>query len=201
MTKNMINANSNTAADALSIIAETGDRDTIPFKHELKTARLFLRPVNETDLNDYVALLSDPAVMRFVGAEAGALPPIEEIEMLHGNAVLVWKSRGYGRWTIFDQETGEFIGFCGFRCEQGVPELIAAIHEKFWDRGITCEAAAACLDYGFKSLGFAEVKAFTRPNHRRARRVLDKLNADFTSFLDVRGVEGAAYVLMPDSIV
>lgn len=195
------NSNNETADSALSILPGIVERqDAIPFKHELSTTRLFLRPVSETDLNDYVRLLSDPAVMCFVGAEAGVVPGREEIESLHRNAVEVWETRGYGRWTVFDLETGEFIGFCGFRCEQGVPELISAIHEKFWNQGITCEAATACLNYGFEMLGFTEVKAFTRPNHRRARRVLDKLDADFISFMDVRGVEGAAYVLMPDFI-
>lgn len=185
---------------ALSDLPGICELNSVPFKHELTTTRLFLRPVNKTDLNDYVNLLSDSAVMRFVGAEAGVVPGREEIESLHRNAVEVWETRGYGRWTMFDLENGEFIGFCGFRCEQGVPELISAIHEKFWDQGITCEAATACLNYGFETLGFTEVKAFTRPNHRRARRVLDKLDADFISFMDIRGVEGAAYVLMPDFI-
>ena len=99
---------------------------------------------------------------------------------------------------MFDTETGEFVGFCGFRSEQEKPELICALHERFWGLELAAEAAEACLEYGYKSLGFTEVISFTRPNNRRARRVLDKLNAKFLNFMDFHGVEGAAYQLMPD---
>jgi ribosomal-protein-alanine N-acetyltransferase len=74
------------------------------------------------------------------------------------------------------------------------------LHERFWGRGLAVEAANPCIGYGFESLEFIEVKAFTRPDHYRARRVLDKLNAKFTSYVNFHGVEGTAYLIKPDSI-
>jgi RimJ/RimL family protein N-acetyltransferase len=159
-----------------------------------------MSPVNESDLIEYIELFSDPAVMRFVGIEAGYIPSYKEIEQIHNSAVQAWKTRGYGRWSIFDCKTKEFVGFCGFRSEQGSPELICMLHERFWGKGLAVEAAGACLSYGFESLAFTEVKAFTRPDHSRARRVLDKINAKFTSYVDFHGVEGAAYLIKPDSV-
>lgn len=200
--KQMLNTITNIeAAIAPSFLPEVFDQNAISIRHEISTARLCLRPVNNSDLIEYVELFSDPKVMRFVGIEAGYIPSYQEIEQIHQNAVQVWKTRGYGRWSLFDSKTGDFAGFCGFRSEQGVPELIAAFHKKFWNRGLAVEAATACLQYGFNSLGFTEVKAFTRPDHSRAKRVLEKLNAHFIGYLNFHGVEGAAYLLMPDSTI
>jgi RimJ/RimL family protein N-acetyltransferase len=100
---------------------------------------------------------------------------------------------------MFDRKTDEFIGFCGFRSEQGVPELICMLHERFWGQGITGEAATACIDYGYQSLGFTTIKAYTRPAHFRARRVLEKLDAEFVGYTNFHGVCGASYILVQTS--
>jgi len=169
-------------------------------EHRMQTERLNLRPIRESDLIEYIELFSDPAVMRYIGKEAGIIPSFEEIGKLHKGAIQAWKTRGYGRWSLFDRKTLEFIGFCGFRSEQGIPELLCAIHEKYWSKEIAEEAAKECLNYGFKVLGFTEAKAFTRPENTRARKALDKLGAEFLGFVDYHGVEGAAYQLLPNSI-
>lgn len=176
----------------------SNDASILP-EHQIRTARLYLRPVNQSDLIEYVELFSDPAVMRFVGIEAGNIPSFQQIAQIHGSAVNKWQASGFGRWSMFDNETREFIGFCGFRSEKGEPELICAMHQRFWGKGLGAEAAKACLKYGFESLGFTKVKAFTRPSHSRARKALDKLNALFIGCVDFYGVEGAAYLMLPDS--
>lgn len=195
----MMNTITNTAV-APAFIPKMIDNPLVSLEHKIRTAHLYLRPVDKSDLIEYVELFSDLSVMRFVGIEAGYIPSYKEIEQIHSSAVQAWISRGYGRWSLFDYKTKEFVGFCGFRSEQGKPELISMLHEKFWGRGLAVEAASACISYGFESLGFTEVKAFTRPDHKRARRVMDKLDADFTSYVDFHGVEGAAYIIKPDSI-
>ena len=197
----MLNAMFNTAAaSAPSFTPEMFDHASVLHDHQIRTARLSLRQVNESDLINFVELFSDSAVMRFIGIEAGYIPSYKEIEKMHSGAVQGWKTRGYGRWSMFDAETEEFVGFCGFRSEQEKPELICALHEKFWGLGLAAEASGACLSYGYESLGFTEVKAFTRPNNLRARKVLDKLNAEFLNYVKFHGVEGAAYQLSLESM-
>ena len=195
----MMNTITNTAV-APAFIPGMLDQNPVALNHEIKTTRLRLRPVDKSDLIEYIELFSDPAVVKFVGIEAGYIPSYREIEQIHSSAVQAWETRGYGRWSMFDCETEEFIGFCGFRSEQGMPELICMLHERFWGKGLAVEAADACLNYGFESLGFTEVKAFTRPDHNRARQVMNKLDAKFINYVNFHGVQGAAYLLMPDSI-
>jgi [ribosomal protein S5]-alanine N-acetyltransferase len=185
---------------AAAFIPRMIDSALILKAHRIETQRLCLRPVNELDLDDFVELFSESSVLRFIGIKAGYIPDQEEIVQLHNGAVQAWKLRGYGRWSMFDKDTAEFVGFCGFRAESGQPELICAMHERFWGRELGLEAAVACLSHGFKYLGFTQVKAFTRPDHRRARRLLEKLKAPFLGYVDFHGVEGAAYRLLPVSV-
>jgi len=166
---------------------------------QLHTARLFMRPVTGSDLAEYTKLLTDPAVMQFVGINAGDVPSAAEIEALHENSIEVWKTRGWGKWSIFDIETWEFVGFCGFRSEDGQPELIEAIHRKFWGRRLALEAAQACLHFGFVCLGFRSVKAYTRPGNWRARRLLEKLGGVPENIFVFHGVEAMAYLLPLDA--
>ncbi|MDQ4120234.1 MAG: GNAT family N-acetyltransferase [Acidobacteriota bacterium] len=169
-------------------------------EHRMQTERLNFRPVRESDLIEYIKLFSDPAVMKFIGKEPGVIPSFEEIALIHKGAIQAWKIRGYGRWSLFHRKTGQFVGFCGFRSEEGVPELLCAIKGKFWNKGIAEEAAKECLKYGFEVFGFDQVKAFTRPENSRARKALDKLRAEFLGYVDYHGVEGAAYLLLSNSI-
>ena len=104
---------------------------------------------------------------------------------------------GYGRWSVYERKMKEFVGFAGFRCEGGVPELIEVVHERYWGNGYTSEAARAVLDYGFSQLGFKVVCAFTRPANERARSLLEKLGAEFLGQTDFHGVNGAAYRIYP----
>lgn len=186
-----------TAVSAPVLISAMPDGKSTALKHQIVTERLFMRPVNESDFIEYVELLSDAAVMKFIGAEAGEIPRFQDIVRLHENAVKRWETHGFGRWSVFDRATGEFVGFSGFRSEKGEPELICAMHEKFWGRGLAIEAATACIDYGFESLGITSVKAITRPNNNRARRLLEKMNAKFLGCINFYGIEGATYLIMP----
>lgn len=168
-----------------------------PTDHLLTTDRLVLRVVESSDLDHYIHLMTDPAVMRFIGLEEGKLPTDAEIGSIVDGAIDAWATRGYGRWSVFDRVTGEFVGFAGYRCEGGVPELIAIVHERFWGNGYASEAARAVLDYGFSTLGFSVVCSFTRPANERARTLLEKLGAEFVGYVDFHAVEGAAYRIHP----
>lgn len=165
--------------------------------HLLLTDRLLLRIVEASDFAHYRGLMTDPAVMKYIGVEEGKIPPDDEIRTVVDGAVTAWQTRGYGRWSVFDRETNEFVGFAGFRCEGGVPELIEIVHERYWGNGYASEAAQAVLDHGFAELGFSVVCAFTRPANERARSLLDKLGAEFLGNVDFHGVEGAAYRIHP----
>jgi ribosomal-protein-alanine N-acetyltransferase len=156
-----------------------------------------MRVLEVADFEHYHKIMTDAEVMRYIGLEAGKLPTADEVRSILDSAIDAWKIRGYGRWSVFDRVTDEFVGFAGFRCEGGVPELIAIVHERFWGNGYASEAAQAVLDYGFSMLAFKVVCAFTRPENERARLLLYKLNAESVGQVDFHGVNGSAYRIYP----
>jgi [ribosomal protein S5]-alanine N-acetyltransferase len=166
-------------------------------RHAIETERIDLQVIKSEDAVEFERLLGDPEVMQFVGLRAGEVLSKDQVSELVESAAGAWQKRGYGRWTLRDKETGRVIGFCGFRCEDGIPELICVLDKPYWSQGIALEASRACIDYGFNVLGFTKVQAFCRPEHTRARRVLEKLGAEYIANVDFHGVEGAAFVIEP----
>jgi len=164
--------------------------------HWLRTERLFLRPVRTADVDDYAMLLADPQVMHFVGVDQGHLLSFEESRGIVWSAIETWQKHGFGRWSVFDR-SGAFVGFCGYRAEECKPEFICLIHAQYWGVGVATEAADAVIEYGFGSLGFREIKSFCRPKNVRARRLLERLGAQFMGVIDFHGVDGAEYRLFP----
>ena len=167
----------------------------VDVEHAIDLGDILLMPATMDDLADYTRLLQDPVVMKHVGLKEGQLPTDETCEEILAGAVKAWQTRGYGRWSIFDNATGDFIGFCGFRCEEGVPELLAMVFSEYWGTGIARKAAEACIEYGRKELGFKRIVSFTRPTNGRAKGLLFKIGARLTGFVDFHGVNGMVYEL------
>lgn len=166
-------------------------------EHSLETTNLTMRAIEAGDVEDYVDLLTCPEVMKYVGVDAGAIPTMREITALVEGAVEGWKERGWGRWSIFENVSGEFVGFTGFRSEQGTPELISVVHERFWGKGYAFESSRRCIDYGFGDLGFSEIFAVSRPANARARSMVERLGGKLQGIIDFHGVEGAKYLFSP----
>jgi len=166
-------------------------------QHLLETKNLRMRVVERSDLAHYVELLDDPEVLRYIGVEAGKPLSRREVEDIVEGAVKGWALRGYGRWTVFERASNDFVGFIGFRCEKGVPELLSVIKEKYWGSGYAFEGSKKCIDHGFKNLGFTEICAYARPENVRARAMLGRLDAVFEGIVNFHGVDGAKYVILP----
>ncbi|MEM1367504.1 MAG: GNAT family N-acetyltransferase [Cyanobacteria bacterium P01_H01_bin.15] len=144
---------------------------------ELKTARLWLRRWQNTDLVPFARLNVDPRVMKYFPnclsrAESDAL--IQRIET-HFTA------HGFGLWAAEIRETQTFIGFVGLAipiftanftpCVE-IGWRLAAAH---WGQGYATEAARAALEFGFSDLGLPEIVSFTVPENLRSRNVMRRL--------------------------
>ena len=162
-------------------------------EHYISSDTVHLRRIDIGDADDHAELMSDSEVMRYVGLEAGHVMSAAEAREIVEGAVRAWQTRGYGRWSIFENQTNNFVGFSGFRCENGVPELISIVHKRFWGRGHAFEAATTCIRYAFSHLGFKRVCAFSRPTNARARGLLRKLGAECVGTVDFHGVEGVEF--------
>lgn len=146
---------------------------TAPFA----TPRLIGRAVTAADFHLLHALNGDPAAARTLTVDGLPTPPERTAAQLEG-FVRHWREKGFGVRVLFERATGRFVGRAGLRCapfEPGETELLYALLPAFWGRGLATEAGAALVAEALGPLGRESVIAFTLPNNRLSRRVMEKL--------------------------
>lgn len=78
-------------------------------------------------------------------------------------------------FAIEDRDTGSVIGGCSIDTENGEGCLGWILHRDRWNRGITTEAGAAMMRYGFETLGLHRIYATCDTNNIGSYRVMEKL--------------------------
>ena len=135
----------------------------------LETARLRLRELEEADLDNIVALHSDPLVMRHLGR---VLPRDELLA-----EALPWIAAGLGRWVAELLSDGAFVGWFAMRpCEpdESTVEVGYRLARAFWGQGLATEGCRALIAHAFTDLGARRVVAQTMAVNHASRRVMEK---------------------------
>jgi len=138
----------------------------------IETARLHLRRFQLDDLDGLAALVADAEVMEYVG---NGLPVTrEEAEIALKSIIAHWANHGFGRWAVFDKESGEFAGYGGLRSLMGTPEVVYHFARAYWGRGLATELARASLRFGFKEHQFESIVAIAKPGNTASIHVMEK---------------------------
>jgi RimJ/RimL family protein N-acetyltransferase len=141
-----------------------------------QTDRMTLRRVTKDDIDLFVELDSDPAVMRYL--TGGRPTPRTWVETVMLVRVLEEYERGVpGRWLAHDRVTGEFLGWFGLDSDTSPPdarELGYRLKATAWGRGLATEGSLALIEYSFTGLRLRRVWAQTMAVNRGSRRVLEK---------------------------
>jgi len=131
----------------------------------LETPRLVLRELAPDDLEFTHRLLSHPEVMRFFPK---CLDRDEAATWIR-NQQRRYAEDGHGYWLAVDRKSGEPVGQAGVvQAEvEGVrePSLGYIVHRRYWRQGFATEAAAACRDWVFDTLGLPRVITLVRPEN------------------------------------
>ncbi|MGL5850946.1 MAG: GNAT family N-acetyltransferase [Phycicoccus sp.] len=142
----------------------------------LHTARLRLRPFDDTDVDDLFALQSNAHVLRFWDA-----PPwrtrARATEFVAACRRIAEEGTG-ARPAVERAADGAFVGWCTFT--QWNPEYHSAslgycFDDAAWGRGYATEAAGALLQWAFDTLDLNRVQAETDTRNIASARVLEKL--------------------------
>lgn len=142
----------------------------------LETARLWLRPMQENDLDSLLRVFTDPRVMAAFDAE-----PFDRVQMRQ------WLRRnlehqdkhGFGLFSLILKESNELIGDCGLETTEidggPVTELGYDLRSEVWGQGLATEAAIAVRDYALHQLGMARLVSLIRQGNTPSRRVAEKV--------------------------
>ena len=131
----------------------------------LETPRLILRELDLSDLDFVELMLSHPEVMHFFPKCLTR----EECEQWVLRQQARYSEDGYGYWMAVDKTSGDPVGQAGVvKAEvegREEPSLGYIMHRLHWGRGYATEAAAACRDYVFDTLGRSRVITLVRPEN------------------------------------
>lgn len=159
----------------------------------LETPRLRLREIEEGDLDFLAAMLGDPEVMRHYPK------PLDRDESA------AWLDRqraryardGHGLWLVLGRDSGEPLGQVGVLeqdlggvLETEIGYLIARAH---WRQGFAREAARACRDWAFSSLGRAHLVSLIRPENLPSQAVARGNGMTLERTIDWRGLRHHVY--------
>jgi len=150
----------------------------------LQTRRVRLRQLADGDVENLVALNSDPEVMRYLG---GAPAPREEAEAGVARTKM-YRERYGGRLGVFTaelSETGAFMGWFHLRPDRAKLddvknlELGYRLRKEFWGKGYATEVSVALIEKAFGELGADSVFAVTDAENAASRRVMEKCGLAF----------------------
>jgi RimJ/RimL family protein N-acetyltransferase len=141
----------------------------------LETDRLILRELEMSDLDFVEAMLAHPEVMHFFPRCLSR----SESEAWIRRQQRRYERDGHGYWLAVGRKSREPVGQAGIvRTDvEGVEEsaLGYLVHRPFWRRGYAAEAAAACRDHAFDTLGTSRVVTLIRPENLPSLGVARKI--------------------------
>lgn len=149
----------------------------------LETERLYLRRLEQTDFDALCKILKDAEVMY---AYEHAFSDAEVHEWLD-RQLGRYAEYGLGLWAVILKKNGELIGQCGITMQdwngRQVPEIGYLFQKAFWHKGYATEAAVACRDYAFGTLGLKEIFSIIRDNNFASQRVAERGGMSVTGSL------------------
>jgi len=143
----------------------------------IRTERLLLRGWRDDDVAPFLALCTDPEVMRYFPA----VMTLEQVEEFVDRHRRLLEEGQPGLFAVDLADSGELIGFVGLAVPQHpLPfqpcvEIGWRLARPAWGNGYATEAARASLRHGFEALGLDEVVSFTAvvnvPSQQVMRRI------------------------------
>lgn len=139
-----------------------------------ETERLYVRKMDENDLEDLKEIHQDPIVME---AYEHAFSD-EEVEAWLEKTLERYKKDGFALWAVIDKATGEFLGEAGLTLQlvegKECLEIGYLFKRKHWHKGYAIEAARKCKEYAFENLLADQVCSIIKYDNYASQKVAEK---------------------------
>ncbi len=122
---------------------------------------------------------------------------VEETNLFYKTIKSEFQECGFGLYAVEVKENNEFIGFIGFHRAAFEADFTPCIEigwrlkKEAWGQGYATEGAAACLDYGFNTLGLDEVYSFTADINQPSKNVMLKIGMSFVKMFRHPRIDGS----------
>jgi len=147
---------------------------------ELETPRLVLKQFCDDDIDHLFELNSDFDVVKYTGDAVNTSP--EDVLPSLERSYHQYEHYKSGRLSVFDKQTGEYLGWCGLRYfpESGKTDIGYRFHKRHWGKGYATESSLACLNYGFNGLNLEEIIGTAMKENKASIRVFEKLGLKYS---------------------
>lgn len=141
----------------------------------LETARLILRPPQQSDLDGWAAMMADEEAARHIG---GVMPRSTAWRTMAGMTGM-WPLLGFGMFSAIEKESGQWVGRLGPWMPEGWPgtEVGWGLARAHWGKGYATEGATAVIDWVFDTLGWTEVIHCIDPANVNSAKVAVRLGS------------------------
>lgn len=150
----------------------------------IETDRLYLRELTIDDKAELVKILCDSESMKYYPDVFS----LEKVENWITWNIDLYKKYNHGLWAVILKEDNIFLGDCGITIQdidgENLPELGYHINKKYWNKGYATEAAKACMDYSFKSLGLKKIYTYTKSDNLPSIKVAEKNGMVFVKYFN-----------------
>lgn len=165
----------------------------------IETERLLIRPIECKDINGMYILDSDIRVQKYLGKQ-----PIQSKEEAANMISFIrqqYEDFGIGRWAVIEKETGDFIGWTGFKYinndVNGVAKYLDFGYRfiyNAWGKGYATEAGKACLEYASIHLTQYPIHAMSEVGNQGSMHVLEKLGFEIKTTFNYEDVKHYWYI-------
>ena len=156
----------------------------------IKTERLLLRKIVESDIQNIYNGLSNPLVIKYYGVSYESLEATKEQMDWYENSKQYW-------WAICSIDNQEFYGAGGLNdlCERNnKAEIGLWLLPDFWGKGIMTEVMPLICNYGFDQLGLHRIEGFVDSNNQNCKRAMAKLDFEYEGTMKDCEIKNDQYV-------
>jgi ribosomal-protein-alanine N-acetyltransferase len=176
-------------------------------KAHIETERLIIREIRESDLEGMFELDSNTEVHKYLGNN-----PIKTKQEAKNQIQFIkeqYKERGIGRFAVIEKKSGNFIGWSGFKLNQGKKETLNGFDNfidigyrlipTYWKKGYGLESAIACLNFGFKTLNYDIIYGAADTENAGSNKILQKIGLQFVNEFEYDNVKVNWYQLKKEN--
>ncbi|MGO4821228.1 MULTISPECIES: GNAT family N-acetyltransferase [unclassified Flavobacterium] len=150
---------------------------------EIKTDRLLLRKIEESDAPVVLYLRSDATINQFIERpENRKTKTLEQATQFIKDINQDFENKKSVTWGIVYNNQPQIIGticFWNFSDNHTIAEVGYGLSPEFQNKGIMTEVLKRIIDFGFNELKLAKIEAFTHIKNENSRKLLEKCGLQF----------------------
>ncbi|EZH73750.1 hypothetical protein ATO12_17600 [Aquimarina atlantica] len=138
-----------------------------------ETKRLFIRRLEDSDLESFYDMQGNPNVMRYIKKTMSFEESKQELNRFIG----YYESTDifFKIWAVIERNSNQFLGICGvYENDRSEFEIAYRLRECFWGNGFGSEIAKGLFRYCFDQIKLNELTAYVSTDNVGSIRILEK---------------------------